>query len=63
MNEADIHIQNFLSANRALVEQQRLRQELRRLVNECKAATDAGDTALARKLLREADQVRAKLER
>jgi hypothetical protein len=67
MNEADVHIQNFLTANRALLEQQRqrrkLRQELHRLVMECEVATKAKDAKRARKLLREADRIRAELER
>ena len=63
MTAADVFIHNFLTQNRELVRRQRLRQELRRLVIECKTATDTGDTRRARKLLREADRVRAEIER
>lgn len=63
MTEADIYIHNFLRECRQLSEGVRLRQELRRIVGECKAAANAGDRQRAQVLLREAERIRAKLER
>lgn len=56
-------VADFLEQCRNLGKQQQMRAELRRLVIECKQASDAGDRKRARTLLREAERVRAHLER
>jgi hypothetical protein len=63
MNEADVHIHNFLRQGREFFRQLPLPYQLRRLVIECKQAKDACDDERARTLLREADRIRAQLER
>lgn len=56
-------VADFLEECRNLSKRQRMGAELRRLVIECKQASDAGDLKRAKALLREADRIRAKLER
>lgn len=56
-------VADFLEECRNLAKRQRMRAELGRLVIECKQAADAGDPKRARTLLREADRIRAQLER
>jgi hypothetical protein len=63
MTQADAYVHNFLRECRKLAEQVRLREELRRIVAECKKAADADDSKRARALLRDADRIRAELER
>jgi hypothetical protein len=63
MTEADIYVHNFLRQGCEFFRQLPLPYQLRRLVIECKQAADAGDSKRARALLREADELRAQLER
>lgn len=56
-------VADFLEECRNLGKRQKMGVELRRLVGECKQASDAGDLKRAKALLREADRIRAKLER
>lgn len=63
MNEGHIYVHNFLALCRDIHRRQQLQRDLRRLVIEYKQASDAGDAKRARTLLREAERVRAQLER
>lgn len=56
-------VADFLEECRNLGKRQKMSAELRRLVGECKLAADAGDLKRAKTLLREADRIRATLER
>lgn len=63
MNEGDVYLHNFQRQCREIAQLQRLEQDLHRLVTKCKRAADAGDEERARTLLRQADRIRAELER
>lgn len=63
MNEGDVYLHNFQRQCREIVRLRGLREELRRVVIECKQAADAGDEKRARSLLRQADRIRVELER
>jgi len=63
MHEGDIYVRNFLRECHKLGEYKRLRAQLAQLVSECKREADVGHTKRAASLLRQADILRAKIDR